>query len=187
MRPAGGLTLVELMIAVALVAILAGVSVPYLLVNLPAYRANGATRQLVGDFRLAKTRAVERGVDVLIAFAPGANTYTVAFDINENGALDAAPTDEPIKTVNVSALYKGIEFTPYTSGLNPSGDPLPGDGVSFEDDLATFYPSGGARPGAAYVRPSHDAGVRRDRERGVTVTATTGRARAYQWNGSAWE
>ncbi|MBE0618613.1 MAG: prepilin-type N-terminal cleavage/methylation domain-containing protein, partial [Proteobacteria bacterium] len=68
MRSDRGFTLVELMITVALIGALAGLGVPYLLASLPNIRVNAAVRQIVGDFRLAKTLAVERGVDCFLVF-----------------------------------------------------------------------------------------------------------------------
>ena len=181
-----GFTLTEVSVAMALLVILGAVSTPYLLSSLPLYRVNGAARQMVADFRLAKATAVEKGKNVLVQFDTAAETYTVVSDENGNDTVDVPP-DVVIKTVTIPALYKGIGFPSYSGGTNPSGDPLPDDGVSFQDDLARFSPTGGARAGAVYLRPDRDAGTRSVRERGITVTVATGRARVYQWTGSAWE
>lgn len=174
------------MITVAVLALLAGVAVPYVLANLPTYRVNGAARQLVGDFRLAKTLSVERGRDVFLQFDPAGGTYTVVVDTNNNGALDASPTDEEVKAVSIQALYDGVAFGS-GAATSTSGGAVPADGVSFDHDLAVFHPGGGAEAGTAYLQPARDAGTRTDRNRAVTVTVTTGRARAYRWEGGSWE
>ncbi len=189
MSPERGFTLVELMVTVAVIGILAGIGVPYLLVHLPTIRVNAAVRQVVGDFRLARTRAVEEGRDLFVQFAPAQNRYTLYQDFDGNGAFDPS-VDRPVKTVDLSALYPGIAFATYSSGQNPSGGSLPADGVSFVSDRAQFHPRGTAGAGGVYLRPSKDAGVRRDRERGVTVIVPTGRARAFRWTGATatgWE
>jgi type IV fimbrial biogenesis protein FimT len=182
-------TLVELLIALALVGILAGVGTPYVLVNLPTYRVNAAVRQVVADLRLARTRAVEEGRDVFVRFYPAESRYVLHLDSDGNGSFDPA-LDEPWKTVALGELYAGIAFARYAGGISPSGGALPADGVSFAGDLAAFHPRGTARAGSVYLRPARDEGVRRDRERAVTVVLSTGRVRTYRWTGagaSGWE
>jgi prepilin-type N-terminal cleavage/methylation domain-containing protein len=174
-RTEEGLTLVELMITLAVIAILAGVGTPYLLVNLPVYRVNAATRQMVADFRLARTMAVERGLRTYLEFDAAAGTYALAVD--EDGDETLTSSDPRIKTVRLEDLYSGIEF----------GRSDPGDAVTFDSALARFAPTGTSNGGAVYLRPAHDSGIRRDRDRRVTVMSTTGRARAQRWNGSTWE
>jgi type IV fimbrial biogenesis protein FimT len=169
-------TLVEMMIAVAVIAILGTVGVPYLLASLPTYRVNGAVRHLMADFRLAKTTAVERGKDVIIAFhMPGGNQYRVWVDGDEDRVLD--PGEEILKTEDIPGLYKGIVFG--------SGDgTAPADGVTFQNDLAIFAPTGGTNGGTVYLRPSQDAATgKRSRDRKITVTAQTGRPKAFVWDG----
>ncbi|MBI5016682.1 MAG: GspH/FimT family protein [Deltaproteobacteria bacterium] len=184
MRARAGVTLVELAAVLAVVGVLAAVAVPYLLGTLPAFRVNAAARQLVGDFRLARTLAVDRNTDVLIQFhAPTANDYTLALDTYPppGGDHHITAEDEPVKVVRVAALYEGIEFTP-----SPGGGP-PADGVTFTNDLANFNPDGHGVSGTVYVRPAADAGRTRSRERRVTVDGSTGRARIQRWTGSEWE
>lgn len=183
------LTLVELLVAVALVGILAGVGTPYVLANLPTYRVNAAVRQVVADLRLARTRAVEEGRDVFVHFLPDQNRYVLHLDSDENGSFDPL-ADEPWKTVVLGELYEGIAFARYAGGTSPSGGALPADGVSFAGNLAAFHPRGTARAGTVYLRPARDEGVRRDRERAATVLLSTGRVRTWRWTGggaSGWE
>ena len=169
-----GLTLVELMMVVAVLAILAGVATPYLLGNLPTYRVNGATRQVVADLRLARTLAVERGAETYLVFDVPACSYILAVDSDASGSYAAG--DEVVKTVALGANYAGVEM------WGRDGDP-----VTFAGDVATLTPRGTATAGSVYLRPRGDAGVREDRERRVTVVGTTGRARAYRWDGAGWE
>jgi prepilin-type N-terminal cleavage/methylation domain-containing protein len=184
MRAAKGLSLVELLMALAILAVLAGIGTPYLLSSLPALRVNAAVRQLLGDLRLARALSVERGLDVLVCFpAAEPNRYRLAFD-----SYPAPPAndhrltaeDEPIKTIDVPALCRGI-------GLSTSDPDGPPDGVSFPGDVALFTPDGRASTGAVYLQPLSDYGVRHDRDRKVTVLGATGRAKAYAWRGNRWE
>jgi prepilin-type N-terminal cleavage/methylation domain-containing protein len=184
-RRCAGFTLVELIVTVAVVGLLAAFGASYLLAGLPALRANAAARQLMGDFRLARTLAVDRNLDVLIQFhSPGANDYTMAVD-----TFPAAPSgddritddDELVKVVSLGREYVGIEFTPYAAAG------LPADGVAFADNRANFNPDGHTNGGSVYLRPAADAGRTRSTERQVTVIASTGRVRIKRWNGTIFE
>jgi prepilin-type N-terminal cleavage/methylation domain-containing protein len=170
-----GLTLAELMVAVAVMAILGGVSAPYLLASLPGYRVNGAARQLVADIRLSRTLAIERGVDTFLEFDSPRGSYKLALDTD--GAAGLTVDDERLKTVNLYHLYPGIQLS----------RSQPGSPVTFSGGVAVFKPRGTSNGGAVYLKPTKDTGTRTDRERKVTVTSTTGRARAYRRNGTGWE
>ncbi|GAB4280455.1 MAG: hypothetical protein Kow0092_36080 [Deferrisomatales bacterium] len=160
-----GLTLVELMVALAVLGILAGVAVPYLLGNLPTYRVNGAARQVLGDLRLARTLAVEHGIQAFVAFDVAQRRYTVGLDTDEDESWDPA-RDETVKTVDLRELYPGIEF-------GSQG----GDTVTFTspDAVARFTADGTSQGGSVFLRPEGDTSGERDRA--VVVSATTGRVR----------
>lgn len=170
-----GFTLVELMIALAVLGVLATVGVPYLLSALPAQRVNAAARHMLADFRLARALAVERGAECLAVFDAAAARYTLLLDTD--GVPGVSGGDEVVKTVRLGDEYSGIEF-----GNSQTANP-----VTFAADTALFRPRGTSNGGSVFLRPSRDAGGRRDRERRITVMATTGRARAFHWNGTDWE
>ena len=170
-RSEGGLTLVELMVTLAVLAVLAGVAVPYVLAGLPGYRAGGAARQVVADLRLARTLAVERGLRTFVAFDPAASTYAVYVDTDGVGGPSAG--DERVKEVRIPELYRGIRVA---SSLAP-------DPVTFSGDVALFKPRGTSNGGSVYVAAAGHPGV----ERKVSVMSTTGRVRAYAWNPATGE
>ncbi len=161
------------MIAVALVALLAGIAVPYLLASLPAQRASGAARQLVADLRLARGLAVEKGMRAFVVFDVATSSYRVVLDTDGSGDVTAA--DETVGRVDISALYDNV-----TIASSQVADP-----VTFAGDVATFKPRGTSNGGTVHLLP----GGHPETERKVTVMSTTGRARAYRWNPStsAWE
>jgi prepilin-type N-terminal cleavage/methylation domain-containing protein len=170
-----GFTLVEAMLVMALIGILSGIGGVYLLSQLPNYRVNGATRQLVMDFRLAKTLAVETGDEAYVVFDVAQNAYRVVRDSNQNGSYDAG-SDLVLKTIRLPDTHRGVEF--YTH-------PGASGAVTFSGDVAIFKPRGTANGGTVYLRPAQDAGVRVDRQRRITVI-NTARAKATRWNGSDW-
>ena len=172
-----GFTLVEAMIVVALIGIMASIGGAYLLSQLPNIRVNGATRQLVGDFRLAKTLAVETGDEVYLVFDAAQNEYLLVRDSDHNDSYDAG-SDEILKTVRLPDTHRGVEFYSHSG--------VAGGEVTFGADVADFTPRGTADTGSVYLRPAKDAGVRDDRQRRITVVGSTGRARAWRWDGADW-
>ncbi len=165
-HPGRGLTLVELMVALAVLVLLAGVAVPYVLASLPGYRAAGAARQLVADLRLARTLAVERGVRAFVVFDPSASAYAVRLDTDGVSGLSAG--DQEVKRVTLGDAYRNVRI-----GSVRARDP-----VTFAGDVALFKPRGTSNGGSVYLTvPDHD-----DVERKITVMSTTGRVRAYVWN-----
>jgi prepilin-type N-terminal cleavage/methylation domain-containing protein len=168
-------TLVEMIVTLAVVGFLAAVGAPYLLINLPEFRVNAAVRQLVGDFRLARSLAVERGVDCILVFDANAVGYTLVLDTDATPGVSAG--DEVVKTVPLGDRYRGVAF----------GSALAADPITFGGDRALFKPRGTSNGGSVHLRPGRDAGVREDRERRVTVISTTGRARAFRRSGANWE
>lgn len=84
-RLSRGLTVMELLIATAILVLLTGISVPFVSSAVEAYRLRGAAWQLAGDLRLARQRAVSTQqryrlcfTDCVTSVAP--NTYVFERD-----------------------------------------------------------------------------------------------------------
>ncbi|MCL1979901.1 MAG: GspH/FimT family pseudopilin, partial [Proteobacteria bacterium] len=91
--PASGFTLVEVMVVIAIFAILAAVALPLIISSLPGYRLRAAARELVIDFKRAKVEAVKRNQNVLLQFTPASagegGWYALCADLNKNNTCDA--------------------------------------------------------------------------------------------------
>jgi len=93
---ARGFTLVELMVVIALVAVLLGITAPPFVQMLAKMRLEGASHNLATDLQFARTEAVQRRAAVSLATSPDGSSY---------GITSGAQT---IKTVSFPA---GISFT----------------------------------------------------------------------------
>lgn len=183
MRAARGFSLVELMIVLAVIGLMAGLVAPQLLDALPGMRVSGAARQVLGDLRLARTRAIERGLPVVVKFTPAAGSYVIALDETPNDDVDAGET--VIRRAALTDEYTEVEFRSNVAGAPASGVNLAG-GVA---DAITFLPNGSAREsGEVYLRPKRDAGTARaDRNRRIQIILATGNVRIQTWDGAAWK
>ena len=106
-----GLTLVELVVVLALLVVLAGMALPRFGEMLARMRLRNAAQALWGDFMLARTKAIERGISCGIKLDKDAEQYMVFCDENGNQAYDAG---EELKTVSLGEAYKKVEIS-YTN------------------------------------------------------------------------
>jgi prepilin-type N-terminal cleavage/methylation domain-containing protein len=101
-----GFTLVELMVAVAIVAIMLGMAVPAVNAYLTRHGLQYASDELWGDIQLARMRAARNNQRCRISFdSPGPGQYQID-DVDNNNVV--------IRTFKISDLTKfrgGITFT----------------------------------------------------------------------------
>ena len=122
-----GFTLVEVMISVGIVAILAAFTVPNLLGQMPKYRLNGASRQLMGDLLAARMRAVSQNRKVQVFF-PDAHQYKICDDANGDGTVANCEGNAQIKDIRgfvalvKNKPYYDVSFLPPPTN-NPIFDP----------------------------------------------------------------
>ena len=83
-----GFSVVELMVAIAVVAILAGLATPALVTWKQRHQLNGAAANLAADLEQAKMRAIRENSFVAVLFTAGG--YTIFVD---NGAGSGEPGD----------------------------------------------------------------------------------------------
>ena len=174
MRRDLGFTMVEMMIVVAVMAILAAIAIPSYYEYLPKSRASGAARQLFTEMQYAKMRAISENNDYKIEFDTTNNRYRIYDDT------------VLIKTINIGEAHSGIAYG-YVSGNNWNGDAITG-AVTFSGTppSVTFRSTGLAnKNGTVYLKPTGDT-ARKDRQRAISVKQT-GRVRLYKHNGSTWE
>ena len=77
MRKDSGFTLIELMVVIAIVAILASVTVPNLIAWLPKYRVGSAARNVMSAVEFARLQAIRENSDVDVNFDYAADRVTV--------------------------------------------------------------------------------------------------------------
>ena len=73
-----GFTLIELMIVIAITAILTALAVPSFSVTLDNQRISGAAEAVLSDLRWARSEAIKRNTEVRVTFTSGSNwSYTI--------------------------------------------------------------------------------------------------------------
>jgi len=106
-----GFTLVEVMIVIAVMAIMSAIAFPNFRTFLGQRRLNGATRQVQSDLLATRMKAVSETKDIRILFLDS-YSYTIFYDYNNNGAVDSG---EAIQTKDIRPAYYDVTITPVSS------------------------------------------------------------------------
>ena len=75
-----GFSLVELLVAIAIMALLAAIALPNWQKLLPNYALNNSARQIQSELHNIKMRAVAENIGFQLAYVQGASQYTVQRD-----------------------------------------------------------------------------------------------------------
>lgn len=109
-----GVTLVEVVVVLLVLAVLMGVAVPTVGAALEGYRAGGATADLYAAVHLAKARARARGVTHALVLDPDGRGFRIVAD---SGGDDAQTVEGPhrlgdgaVATSNVTIQFSSKGF-----------------------------------------------------------------------------
>lgn len=181
-----GLTLIELLIVLGLMASAASLAVPVTAHAVDALRGRQAAGFLAASFRAAQQSAVSTGRATAVVFDPSAAGWTLRMcrDGNGNGIRRAEITAGidpcPDGPWSVAVRYPGVRLSVDSSIPGPDGDPPTTDAVRFgKSDLASFSPVGSSTAGTVFLR-SKD-GV----QYAVRVGNVTGRTRVLRYDPGA--
>jgi Tfp pilus assembly protein FimT len=190
-----GVTLIELVVVMCILAVMVMISIPNIGRWLPRYRLRSGVRDVASSMQLARLGAIKDNREWAIQFDTNGQTYTVlsddgpddtwgtADDVGFKG--DASPWTQSTRRL---ADYRNVSFgdNGYGSWFDGSGV---GDGVTFVNNRVEFNPDGTAGPdllngivGSAYLRNNRgDASCAR-----IRFTAT-GAIEVAHWDGDSWE
>ncbi len=130
-----GFTLIEVMVVVAVLAILLGIAAPSFQSMLDKRRLIGAAEQLYADLQYARSEAIKRNASVTVSFSPGTNwCYGIALAACACGVAGSCQLDGVDKVVS-SGDFRGVSL--------PPGSPT----FTFAAASATFEPRRGTAPG----------------------------------------
>ena len=158
-----GFTLVELMVAVAIMLIIGAIAAPNFLTTSPRYHLKKSARDLASNIRKARSLAIKFNRDVSIVFDTGNKRYIV------DGGI-------PVDLDNTVSFGDGA-----ATSVAVGADALPGDGISFDDNTITFNSRGFCTStGAVYLENTKNDAY-------AVVTTTAGNISMKQWGGSSWK
>jgi type IV fimbrial biogenesis protein FimT len=102
-----GFSLIEMIVAAAIISIAAGIAIPAYVSMKPSIQLNGATRQIVGDLMWARMQAISQNNQFKIFF-PGNTRYQILDDDDNDGNIDSS---ELTVTKDIKDKYRGVTFS----------------------------------------------------------------------------
>ena len=122
MRNARGFTMLELMIALAVIAILAAIAVPNYIGWLPKRHLRSSAIDVQAAIQLAKMTAIRENTNVSLKFNPGSENYQAFVDADADGSPDAG-------------IFRSKEMSP---GIDLTGTGFASDTITFNSRGLAF-------------------------------------------------
>jgi type IV fimbrial biogenesis protein FimT len=122
-----GLTLIEVIVVLGILAILAGMSASNLGDYIPDYQLRQAAQDLYSNMHFAKMEAIKRNEDVKIIFDVSGSSYTISL---ENG--------DSLVIVNLSKYGNTISYGIGNADYKGAAE----ESVTYDDDSLYFEPDG---------------------------------------------
>jgi prepilin-type N-terminal cleavage/methylation domain-containing protein len=182
-----GFTIMELLVVVAIIAVLAAVTVPTATRWLPNYYLRNAAMDVFSNMQYAKTEAVRLDNSYAVVFDPGNDRFSLASDPGADGVFGTGGDDVVTHTVNLSGYGNNIVFGKGNATINfdDEGGTFPADSVSYAagtgyaDNVVVFNSRGMCNSGSVYLQNPNRAYA--------VGTLMSGVLRISGWGGSDWQ
>lgn len=179
-RKNSGFSAVELMVVIAIIAILTAITVPNVLSWIPAKRLRAASDELYGNLQYARMMAIKNNVDWAISFNFSGNSYTVISDWLGSG-------EAPVRTVSLLKYGSGVRY-----GVGSATKSVPGgsitsalaDGNSYDSPNSTaVFDAKGTADNLGYVYLCNDGGS----AVALGTPSLAGIIAQREWSGTNWK
>ena len=111
MRNRSGLTLMELMVTIAIIAIVASIAIPNYIGWMPKKRLQSDALEIQSAIQLAKLAAVKTNAAVIISFNPAGDDFTVFIDDGSGGGVAGNGIQEGAeRTLSSRKMAAGIDL-----------------------------------------------------------------------------
>ena len=107
-----GFTLMELMIVIAIIAILSAVVIPNFLGWLPERRLDAGAQEVLQGLQKSRSRAIMLNRNVIVVINAGTESFTAFVDEDASGGLDAGE-----QTIADRTMPAGVTLAPQLGGV----------------------------------------------------------------------
>jgi len=188
----GGFSLIEAVLALALLSLMLGISLPALASALSRGRVAAAAREMAGEMARLRAEAIAERRRMAIRLTWSGGRYAYAFYADGDGdgvrADDIAAGRDPMLAGprDLRSRYEGIDFGLIDTAI-PAVPPASGALAPFSDpvrfgasDTITFTPWGTSSTGSLYISDA------RDSVQAVVLYGRTGRIRIWRFDRELW-
>jgi type II secretory pathway pseudopilin PulG len=191
-----GFSIIDMVVVMMLIGVAVAIAMPRGIKRTPRQELNSATRQLLHNLELARTRAIAKKRPVRMRFDISKGFYTAFIDISEaRSGVIAETADEARDTRLVFTareagipgieLPESVEFGYGDATVSPLGEPIAGT-IELEDDRVEFNGRGMVVPlgngGTIYLtHKDHPSLVS-----AISISGT-GAVRSWRFNEDDWE
>ena len=183
MRRNSGFTLIEVIIVIAIMAVISAIAVPNFLSWIPQKRLVSASDELFSNLLYTKMQAIKNNVDWAVTFNYSAQSYTISSDYGGSNT--------PVKIVNLSSYGSGVRYGMGNATQTVSNGSLANDTLANASDGVTyaspsnivFFTSRGTAGNLGYVYLTND--FKSSVAVGTPVLAGVVAQRV--WSGSTWK
>ncbi len=177
-----GFSLIELLIAIAIIGVLAGIVLPR--IRLERSQVDAAARTLGMAIITARADAVGRGHNVLVVFDTGNHVVRTVWDLNNNRRVDASEKSRPFLLGERVRFARGAGIPAFESATAQVPTMLTTGGMPM---LVVQRNGALDRAGTLYLTSGRGAaGVGEIDSRAVRLERATGRATIYTYALAGW-
>ncbi len=142
-----GFTLIEVLIVIAVAAVLAAIATPSIKSFMDSYTTKGAARDVISMFQQARLEAVRRGEPVALSFTLGTGSAGQVKLFVDDGAV-AFTQDVGELTISTYSMPRNTQLQ---NSLDPLSPPFPGLVTGFDSRGLTRVDSGDILDGSIEV------------------------------------
>jgi len=176
-----GVSMIELLVVMAIIAIMLGWGGAHMVTHLSEYRLKAAVRDLISTMQKARMTAVRNNAETAVFFDPAIGTYS----------LCTGSGDGDWGTMSDNICPQERSFASYNSGIGyghgnatrpvPDGATFPVDDVSYSANRVAFKSMGNANK-IGYVYIENDKG-----QSYAIGTIMIGTILSVKWDGNSWK
>jgi len=115
----------ELMVTIAILAVMTAIAIPNFISWFPQYRLNVAAREMISTIQMARLKAIRGNTDIIMFINMGANTVTVFQDDGAGSVLGADGIPVNARNWTLDGTERTFRTEPLPPGIDITGAAFP--------------------------------------------------------------